>query len=473
MLTRLLPLALVIAIAAIAQTGGPQSRPMPGPGLPFPKKGSKNKAADQAELDILKGTLRSLGKDEILVEADDKRIFTIIRNDKTKFLEKDEPLKADDIVPGDRVMIDASQDDHGKWTAVEVRLTKRGSPEDHARARSRVPTPDINEPAKEGEASKNAAKEPIERASTEMAPAAPKADISEDERPKLGRGKPSPRKVASNGETAPDEPVVASAKADKEAPRGQALSDDPRDYRPKDDAPASAEANASDEFIEKARSVAFNFSETLPAYTVKQFTTRFQSDNPRVNWQPLDNISTDVVYDKGIEKYNNLLVNGKPPKGKIEDSGSWSTGEFASVLRDIFSPSSAADFRPSGQATVVNHSTRVYKFVVEQENSHWKIVAPGQFYLPAYKGTMWIDKETFRVLRIEMQTRNMPKDFSFDTVESTLDYDFIRLGASNTYLLPVHAENLICVRHSSTCSKNIIDFRNYRKFGAESTIIFK
>lgn len=469
MLTRLLPLALVIAIAAAAQTGGPQSRPMPGPGLPFPKKGSKNKAADQAELDVLKGTLRSLGNDEILVEADDKRIFTIVRNDKTRFLEKDEPVKVDGILPGDRVMIDASQDDHGKWTAVDVRVTKRGSPEDHARARSRVPTADINEPVPQ----KEAAREPIERPSTEMAPVAPKADISEDDRPRLGRGKPAARKVASNGETAPDEPIAAPAKVDKENPRGQALSDDPRDYRPKDDAPASAEANARDEFIEKARDVAFNFSETLPAYSVKQFTTRFQSDNPRVNWQPLDNISTDVVYDKGIEKYNNVLVNGKPPKGKIEDSGSWSTGEFASVLRDIFSPSSAADFRPSGQATIVNHSTRVYKFVVEQENSHWKIVAPGQFYLPAYKGTMWIDKETFRVLRIETQTRNMPKDFPFDTVESSLDYDFIRLGTSNTYLLPVHAENLICVRHSSTCTKNIIDFRNYRKFGAESTIIFK
>jgi hypothetical protein len=216
-----------------------------------------------------------------------------------------------------------------------------------------------------------------------------------------------------------------------------------------------------------------NFVETLPNYTVKQFTTRFQSDNPRVNWQPLDNVSAEVVYEEGKESYKNILVNGKPPKGKIEDSGSWSTGEFASVLIDLFSPVTAADFTPSGQATIANRSTKVYKFSVEQENSHWKIIGPGQSYFPAYKGTIWIDKETFRVMRIETQTRKMPKEFSFDTVESTLDYDFIRLGTSKTFLLPVHAENLICVRGTSTCSKNIIDFRNYRKFGAEATIIFK
>ena len=468
MLSRLLPLALLISIATEAQTGGPQSRPLPGAGIPFPKRGSKNKTVDPQDLESLKGTLRSLTKDEILVQADDKRVFNIARNEKTKFLEKEDPVKVETIQPGDRVMVDASLDDHGKYTAVEVRVTKRGSPEDRARARVVVPNTETpsTDPAK-------GPVEPVERPSTEMAPKTPNVDISEDDRPKLGRGRPAPRKRAANGETAPDDEPVILAKTDAKTDN-PSNSDDPRDRRPstRDDAPASADAGARDEFIEKARDMAFNFSETLPAYSVKQFTTRFQSDNPRVNWQPIDNISTEVVYENGKENYKNILVNGKPPKGKIEDSGSWSTGEFATVLRDIFSPSSAADFRPSGAATIVNRATRVYKFVVEQENSHWKIAGPGQFYFPSYKGTMWIDKETNRVIRIETQTRNMPKDFSFDMVESTLDYDFIRLG-SNSYLLPVHSENLICVRHTSTCSRNVIDFRNYRKFGAESTLIFK
>jgi len=466
---RLIALSLLALMIAEAQTGGPQSRPMPGPGLPLPGRKGKNKNADEVQLDSLKGVLRSLTKEEMLVEADDKRVFTIVRTEKTKFLEKDEPIKVETIQLGDRVMVDASQDDHGKWTAVEVRVTKRASPQEQARARVAIPNADAGEPAKGG-----AAAEPQERPATEMAPAMPK-EISEDDRPKLGRGKAAPRRKAANGETEPEEPIVAKVEKPAPAPSdtGAPLSDDPRDYRPRDDAPPSAEAGARDELIEKARDVAQNFVETLPNYSVKQFTTRFQSDNPRINWQPIDNVSTDVLYENGKESYKNVLVNGKPPKGKIEDSGSWSTGEFASVLKDIFSPATAADFRPSGIATIVNRSAKVYKFVVDQENSHWKIASPGQFYFPAYKGTIWVDRETSRVLRIEMQTTKMPKDFSFDTVESTLDYDFIRLGATKAYLLPVHAENLICVRGTSMCSKNIIDFRNYRRFGAESTIIFK
>jgi hypothetical protein len=49
---------------------------------------------------------------------------------------------------------------------------------------------------------------------------------------------------------------------------------------------------------------------------------------------------------------------------------------------------------------------------------------------------------------------------------------FIRLGTAGPYLLPVEAEVLSCQRGTSICSRNKIEFRNYRKFGAESDITF-
>ena len=66
----------------------------------------------------------------------------------------------------------------------------------------------------------------------------------------------------------------------------------------------------------------------------------------------------------------------------------------------------------------------------------------------------------------------MPKLFPFDTVETVTDYEFISLAAGAKYLLPVDAEVLSCVRGTSMCSRNRIEFRNYRKFGAESSITF-
>ena len=47
-----------------------------------------------------------------------------------------------------------------------------------------------------------------------------------------------------------------------------------------------------------------------------------------------------------------------------------------------------------------------------------------------------------------------------------------KLSDSKQYLLPVHSESLSCQRGTNDCSRNVIDFRNYRKYTGESTITF-
>jgi hypothetical protein len=113
----------------------------------------------------------------------------------------------------------------------------------------------------------------------------------------------------------------------------------------------------------------------------------------------------------------------------------------------------------------------MYDFEVEQPHSHWHVWMPSQSMFPAYHGSIWIDKETGRVLRIEMQGYHMPEEFPLDKVESATDYQYIRIG-ENQFLLPVHAETLSCERGTSVCSHNVIDFRNYHKYTGEATIEF-
>ena len=38
------------------------------------------------------------------------------------------------------------------------------------------------------------------------------------------------------------------------------------------------------------------------------------------------------------------------------------------------------------------------------------------------EGSVWVDPQSARVLRIEMQARDLPSDFPTDTVESAVDY---------------------------------------------------
>ena len=74
-------------------------------------------------------------------------------------------------------------------------------------------------------------------------------------------------------------------------------------------------------------------------------------------------------------------------------------------------------------------------------------------------------------MRIEEETGPLPASFPFDKAETVVAYNFIRIDGK-TYPLPVHSEVLTCQRGTSNCTKNEINFQNYRKFAADSSITF-
>jgi hypothetical protein len=228
----------------------------------------------------------------------------------------------------------------------------------------------------------------------------------------------------------------------------------------------------ADPVIEKAREAAASYSASLPNYFCQQMTARYQSDHPKSGWDALDVVTADVAYEDGHESYKNIKIGSKNVKSMDDVGGTRSSGEFSSILEDLLSPYTDAFFRRAGSDTLKGRATWLYKYEIPRERSHWRVEAPSQLFYPAHTGTIWIDKETSRVLRIEQGTINIPKLFPFDTVETMTDYEFISLAAGVKYLLPADAEVLSCLRGTSNCSRNRLEFRNYRKFGAESSITF-
>ena len=207
---------------------------------------------------------------------------------------------------------------------------------------------------------------------------------------------------------------------------------------------------------------------------MKQFTTRYQTDpakRSREAWKQIDVVTADVVYDYGRESYANVLDNGKRTKD-IQQTGTWSEGEFAGILKTLLSPGTETQFSNRQQVTIVNRSAYSYDYLVAQPHSVWLIQANGEKYRPSYSGVIWIDKETYRVLRIEMAARDMPREFPLDTVRSSVDYDFVPIE-DHRFLLPVHSEAVSCLQGTSECSRNVIEFRGYKKYGADTSITFE
>jgi hypothetical protein len=472
-----------------------------------PGRSSKNsKKTDNAVVTTTIGMVRRSVANQIVIEPSDHRIMWYRVTAATKFMKNNKEADAASFAPGDHVTLDSTSNDEDIFTAVEMRFDTAGTPEERAHASEDWDLPKLEGgPAGKGGASSPqrdpgddrpvlrrassgddtaataSANPPAARAGTPVASANPPAEEPVDNRPSTTIKPPDPPKEADD----PGPPSLrrgsARQMADLPPPRFEPAPDapaKPADAPPaqaarKPDAPALLNGKPVDSVIEKARDAAANYAQSLPNYFCQQMTARYQSDHPKTGWDALDVVTADVAYEDGRESYKNIKIGSKAVNKSMEDiGGTRSTGEFSTVLLDLLDPATDANFRRSGTDTLQGRTAWVYKYDIPRERSHWRIEAPSQLYYPAHSGTVWIDKETSRVLRIEQGSVSMPKLFPFDTVETVTDYAFISLAAGEKYLLPADAEVLSCVRGTSMCSRNRLEFRNYRKFGADSTITF-
>jgi hypothetical protein len=215
---------------------------------------------------------------------------------------------------------------------------------------------------------------------------------------------------------------------------------------------------------------AFEFSEKLPNFICQEFMAR-STKRGRETEMPLDVVSAEIIYADAQESYRNVKINDRPTNKNLQEiGGSWSTGEFASTLLELFRPDTYAQFRSGGVSPISGFSAQVFDFQVRSENSHWRLQAGSQTLAAAYGGSVWVDPKTARVLRIEVQARNIPSDFPMDRVESAVDYSYVMIAGAS-FLLPIHAESLGCERSTSNCSHNIIDFRNYHELQVDFRLL--
>jgi len=431
------------------------------------------------------GILRAVVGNQFVIEADDHRIITYKAGPKMTVQKDGKPAELSTFATADHVSVDSTEDDQGFFTAAAVTFNTPGTARERAEAARTWDLPNLgagstkltadNKPGggddrpalrrKDADLQQPGAAEADaddNRPTTQIRPSDPAPDTDDPGRPQIRRGKPAPRTSAKNTEPDPIAPdpaaPISPSTAARVADAGSA---------------AGSVAIQEDPVIAKAREAAAEFSGSLPNFFCRQLTTRYESDRPRNGWQALDTISADVAYEDGHESYTNVKVGNKAQKSMEDVGGNWSTGEFASLLDDLFHPATAATFRKTGQDTIAGRGATTFTFEVARERSHWRVSVGGQLYYPAFRGTIWVDRESSRVLRIEMESRNMPLLFPLSKTEEAVDYEFVRLATAQPFLLPTNSEVLSCDQGSPHCTRNRIEFRNYRKFGAESGITFE
>ncbi len=462
-----------------------------GGGIPIPGRSTKtkdSKDSTKGPLPNFRGKLKRFDSKMISIALDDDRVMDFKRDGKTRFFKNGDEIKDPKFNLGDQVSVEGPEDAAGNMIAVNVYWEKGAASGDAtataAKTGDKPADKDKNDPAvvdtwkdapaKDAPPKAASASATAPPSGTEVTPAS-RRDNDDPGPPTMRRGKPQD----TAREHVDDPPISLSRDAANPAgtlpPPGTApvavASGAPRPSIARDEDPSIR--RQGDDLIRKATDAALDFTEGLPNYVCTEQVARYQSESNPPSWQAIDIISADVIYENQKETYKNLAVNGRKINKKMEEmDGAWSTGEFGTILVNLFHPGTAADFHYKKDSRAAGIVSKVYDFNVDHQHSNWDIHFGGQSYQPAYKGSVWIDPQTGRVMRIEMQAYGFPSDFPTDHVESATDYEYTRLGDAKQYLLPVHSETLSCQRGSAFCSRNAIDFRNYHKYSGESTITF-
>src|SRR5579871_334482 len=423
------------------------------PEVKLPKKQPKEKSDDQKiTLSSVDGTFRKMGEKDLLLQAGHQRVLRFRLLAKTRFLSKEgEPIRDSLIHPGDQLTVSVNPDD--VETALRVILLRAGTPSERGAAEDPVDEASIHTPRTEdfGKPRTVSARDSRPSGESTVEPEPSKPELA---RPETSRSEP-PSAPASHSESATTESSPASGTTSPASTTGT---------------PAPNMTDA--QILAEARAAATTFTASLPNFLVQQATTRYFSSGFPASWQTIDVVTADVACVNGKEDYRNVQINGIPTNRPPERSGTWSTGEFSTTLEDVLSPITNAKFRRRGDDKIAGRLAWVFDYSVSQENSHWTMVSPDdRRFNPAYTGAIWVDKETRRVLRIEQSTSSIPSDFPLNRAEAVVEYGFAKIE-QRSYLLPVTSENIGCMRGSGTCSRNVIVFRDYRKFETESTVKF-
>jgi hypothetical protein len=229
--------------------------------------------------------------------------------------------------------------------------------------------------------------------------------------------------------------------------------------------------------IEMSRKVALDYARSLPDFICTQLVDRyvdFDHSTQRVSWRWVDTLTIKLSYFDQREDHTLVLVNGKPSEKSYTDlGGAISAGEFALMQKQVFDRASQADFTWKKWNKAGKRQAATYLYRVDVSHSRFML----DFLTPAgltqdivgHHGTLELDRETGNVLSMTYIADAIPKTCPISLSNTAVSYEFAD-GGGKQYLLPASSETEM--RSRELWTRNRAEYRDYRKFSADSTVRF-
>jgi len=226
--------------------------------------------------------------------------------------------------------------------------------------------------------------------------------------------------------------------------------------------------------LDAVREYALNYTANLPNFICTQVTRR-QVDPSGIgeHWQQSDKLQEQLTYFEHKESYKVMAVNGQMVNNKdhMKLGGAVTSGEFGSMLYEIFAPETQADFEWARLGKLDGRIMNVFTYRVVQSRSRYSIYHEGvnRTIIAAYHGLIYASRDTNAVIRLTLECDDIPHDFPVQDVKLDLWYDTVRIS-DQEFILPVKWD--MHSRDGRYMVWNSAEFALYRKFGADATIKF-
>lgn len=234
------------------------------------------------------------------------------------------------------------------------------------------------------------------------------------------------------------------------------------------------------QILDSMRDYALNYTQNLPNFICVEVMRRWVE--PAIGrgsgtYHSVGDILAKVSYNEGQEHYNVYSVGGKYQETSLEHvggGGAISTGEFGSMMREIFTPQSQAEFNWDHWAKLRGRKMAVFHYYIDSGHTQYSIAYTSdghdeQRIYTAYEGLVYADENTGEISRIKFHAVNIPKTFPVTDALEILDYGDVEISGK-TFICPLLAQLYMSSADGKT--KNEIEFRNYRKFDIGESITF-
>ncbi len=234
-------------------------------------------------------------------------------------------------------------------------------------------------------------------------------------------------------------------------------------------APTSAE---QDQLLESMHRYAAQYVTNLPNFLCVQVTRQLEAGVKSNHWHKGDTLVYKLSFNHGRERRGLDLVNGKPadPAKRHWRTPLVTEGEFGLLLSRVLGPTGEAWFTWRGWETLRGKRVAVFDYSVDKQHSSLSLsLGDLTKAIVPYNGSVFADPATGAIWRITDDASEIPLSLMTREISTTIDYDETAI-AGKTYLLPVEAVVSLLLDHKKV--RNEIEFQDYRKFEADSSITF-